>query len=274
MPEANEPPIPGAPRAVLPEDIAADLARLGVAPGTTLLVHSAPRRLGDVTGEAHTVLEGFLQALGPTGTLMVPTHSAQLSDPSRWVDPPVAASDWPRVRASLPAWDPARTPTRNMGRFAEYVRTQPDAIRSDHPKGSFAAIGPQAGFLTSGHRPGEIFGESSPLGRLYALDGNVLLLGVGHGNNTSLHLAEARTHRSGPMVDDGYPARVDGRHCWIACREIDHDDGDFDALGAAFEAETGQVRRGRVACAEARLMPQRALVDFAVDWLDRMRGQA
>jgi len=34
--------------------------------------------------------------------------------------------------------------------------------------------------------------ENSPLARVYDRDGDVLLLGVGHDSNTSLHLAEHR----------------------------------------------------------------------------------
>jgi len=55
---------------------------------------------------------------------------------------------------------------------------------------SFAAIGHHAGEITSGHRIDEQLGITSPLGRIYDLEGSVLLLGVGHDTNTSLHLAE------------------------------------------------------------------------------------
>ena len=47
--------------------------------------------------------------------------------------------------------------------------------------------------------------------------------------------------------------------------EPDYDDGTFPAVKAAFEA-SGAVTRGRVGAAEARLMRQRELVDFAVEF--------
>jgi aminoglycoside 3-N-acetyltransferase len=48
--------------------------------------------------------------------------------------------------------------------------------------------------------------------------------------------------------------------------EVDPDASDFAELGGAFEA-TGATCVGRVGEATARLMSQRALVDFAVRWM-------
>jgi aminoglycoside 3-N-acetyltransferase len=53
---------------------------------------------------------------------------------------------------------------------------------------------------------------------------------------------------------------------WVTWDEVDVDESDFDAIGAAFEA-TGQVTIGPVGEATARLMSQRALVDFATTWM-------
>lgn len=46
-----------------------------------------------------------------------------------------------------------------------------------------------------------MFGD--PFGRLYELDAYILLLGVGHDSNTSLHLAQACLLRMRPLVDWG-----------------------------------------------------------------------
>ncbi|GIJ32611.1 AAC(3) family N-acetyltransferase [Micromonospora sediminimaris] len=48
------------------------------------------------------------------------------------------------------------------------------------------------------------------------------------------------------------------------------DESDFDQVGDAFES-TGGARIGRAGAAECRLMRQRALVGFAVDWLGANR---
>ena len=57
---------------------------------------------------------------------------------------------------------------------------------------SFAAWGKHAEFVTDGHSLDNGLGETSPLARVYDLDGYVLLLGVDYDSNTSFHLAEYR----------------------------------------------------------------------------------
>ena len=62
---------------------------------------------------------------------------------------------------------------------------------------SHAALGPLAAQIVAEHPLQSLFGEQTPIGKLYQLDGHVLLLGVDHGNNTVLHLAEERAQFSG-----------------------------------------------------------------------------
>ena len=100
-------------------------------------------------------------------------------------------------------------------------------------------------------------GRESPLGRVYELDGYVLLLGVGHGSNTSLHLAEYLAEYDGkPYADCFAPMTKNGVREWVRYRDIDLDAGDFEDLGAAFE-KTGRLVIGDVGKATARLMKQR-----------------
>lgn len=254
------------------DSLARDLTVLGVVPRTVLLVHASLGALGWVAGGAQAVVLALEQALTAGGTLVMPTMSTQLTDPARWEKPPVPRAWWDGVRASLPAYDPALTPTREMGAIPECFRKQTGVVRSAHPHTSFAAWGPRAHAIVDGHALASRLGEGSPLARLYALDAHVLLLGVGHARNTSLRLAEHRAAYPGKRAARyGAPLRVDGQRAWVEFEDLDTDDSDFPRIGADFESGTGAVRHGHVARAAARLMPQRALVDFAVDWIERHR---
>ena len=254
------------------ESLAADLARLGVGAGDVLVVHASLRSIGWVVGGAAAVVDALLAAVGPTGTVTMPAHSTDWSDPSEWENPPVPPTWWNAIIENRPAFDPYATPMRGMGAIAENLLMRRATLRSTHPLHSHMAHGPAAAAIVADHALEHSFGDRSPLGRLYGLDAKILLVGVGHGSNTSLHLAESRaewpTKSAREQVSrvnaDGVPRVVR----WSS-GPVDADD--FEILGGHLD-DSGLVTMGTLGRASARVMGQRAVVDAAVPWFEQHRG--
>jgi aminoglycoside 3-N-acetyltransferase len=250
--------------------LAAYLRRLGLEPGNVVIAHSSLSSLGWVCGGSVAVVQALMDAIEESGTLVMPTHSAEYSDPGKWEHPPVPESWLEPIRENMPAFDPRTAPTRGMGRIPETFRVWPGTLRSSHPAYSFAAWGRHASFVTGDHSLDYSLGKSSPLARIYELDGQVLLLGVGHESNTSFHLAEYLAPAA-RRIEDGAPVVEEGRRVWKTYKDIELNEGVFGEIGADFDRAVG-VRSSRVGSAQAKLFSQRQAVDFAREWLARKQG--
>lgn len=258
---------------VLKKDILKALKAVGVQPGQTIMVHTSLGALGFVCGGAQVVIEALAEAVGEEGTLMMPTQSWKNLDPTAGVHWQEPEEWWQAIRDNWPAYDKAITPTNTMGAVAEMFRRWPGAIRSDHPARSVAALGKNAEYLTGDHDLSDIFGETSPVGKLYALDGYVLLIGVGYDKNTSLHLADVRADYPGKhMSTESSAVLENGKRVWKSYETLYVDGEDFTQIGEAFEARC-RVTKAPLGNSRIVLMKQRELVDFAVEWIEKNRNR-
>lgn len=253
-------------------DMVSSLRDLGVNEGDMLIVHSSLSAMGYVVGGAQAVVDALIDAVGPDGTIVMPSQTADWSDPAEWTAPPVPESWWHVIRDETPPFDVHGTPPINMGAIPLALLLRRETLRSNHPRLSVMAHGRDAEKVVARHDLDEGLGPDSPMGVLLASGAKVLLLGVGHERNTSLHLAEVMADwpQKRSVTQGSRVSRSKGPE-WATYSETDYDASDFAAVGDAFDA-TGAVRRGSVAGAEARVMSMRDLVDFAIDWFSSNRS--
>lgn len=256
---------------IFKEDIASAFKKLGIKSGMNIIVHTSLRSIGYVCGGAQSIIEALLDSVGSDGTVMMPTQSWKNLDPKTGVHWEVPESEWNLIRENWPAYDKDITPTNTMGAVSEMFRKWKGTFRSDHPARSFAANGKFAEYLTENHDLSDIFGETSPLAKLYELDGYILLIGVGYDKNTSLHLADSRADYPGKhFVTEHSAVFENGERIWKAYDTLFVDGEDFSEIGESFEKEHCVVK-AKLGNATLRLMKQKELVDFAKDWIENHR---
>jgi aminoglycoside 3-N-acetyltransferase len=226
-------------RAMTRRELMAQLVDAGVGPGGVLLVHASFSRVAPVEGGPQGLIEALQEAIGRSGTLVLPSMTDDDDHP----------------------FDPKQTACVGMGVVADTFWRRPGVLRSDSPH-AFAAIGPLAAAIVAPHPVDVPHGVDSPVGRVHAHDGQVLLLGVGHDANTTIHLAESmaavryRLPHHATILKAGRPERCD-------YEEIDHCCERFALLDTWLEAE-GTQRRATVGHGEARWMRSRDVVDAAL----------
>ena len=250
------------------DDLARDLAALGLTAGDAVLAHAGLRSVGPMLGGPDVLIMALQDAVGPAGTILAYCDwnydDRDLSDPA--------------LRPHVPPFDPARSrATRDNGAFPELLRTTRGAQRSGNPGASMAALGGRAAWFTADHAMDYGYGPQSPLGKLVEAKGKTLLIGAPLDTMTLLHHAEHLADIPGKRVRRFQsPILVDGRTVWRQFEEFDTGDPVVEGLAEDYFEElvedflaTGQGRRGLVGHAPSVLVDAPAIVAFAVEWLER-----
>lgn len=235
---------------VTPTNLEHALRDAGLGPGDAVLVHSSLRSVGPIDGGSETVVSVMLDLLGPSGTLMVPTFTYTRNLPKPWFD--------------------SRTTAGLTGALAEAVRQWPGSIRSLHPTHSVAAIGSHADEMTTGHLQVRALGIGSPIDRLAQAGGKVLLIGVDHRANSTIHVGE---EHAGAAKVTWYDHKLEAMVRLSSGELVSHELDDSPSCSAAFNAIEGPLRDrqlvidGKVGGAPLQVMRGSDVVDLVVSLL-------
>jgi aminoglycoside 3-N-acetyltransferase len=231
-------------------EITAGLRALGVRGGGRLFVHSSLRAFGHVEGGTEAVCAALIDAVGPEGTVAVPTFTWSANHARETV-----------------TFDVSRDPCE-VGRIPETFRRLPGALRSEHLCHSLAAVGPLAPRLMGdGVHP---FGRGSSMYALYELDFQYAFLGCDFSSCTALHTVEELAaipyryyrHFSGSTVIRPDGSRVPSRAVEFL-RYLPFQN-DFASMEAVFRGR-GVVRSAKIGAATVLLSAARAIVDIGLE---------
>ena len=227
------------------ERLVEQLQSLGVVEGGVVQVHASFSAVGPVVGGPRGLIAALLGAVGADGTIVMPSWPADADAP----------------------FDPTRTDAApDLGVVAQEFWRQPGVRRTVHVQ-AFSAFGPAAEHILSDALPLPPHIPESPVGRVHQLSGQILLLGVDHDANTTIHLAEVMAGvpygrpKSCTDVVDGHPLRIE-------YLENDHCCERFKLVGE-WLAEAKAESRGKVGYAPSRLVLAADVVTAVVSRLER-----
>ncbi len=220
---------------------------LGLAAGDTLLVHSSYRSLGPVDGGPETVAAALEAALGPDGTLIMPTFNFNFNKGQPW---------------------DVRTTRSQMGVLTEIVRKDPRAKRVFHPIYSFAVLGKHADMLGS-LRYKSSYERDSVFGKLRDLDGKIMVIGLSYTNSmTFFHHVEQMEgvdyrflkQFSGEVTDWDGTTRTDTFEMLVRNTDMGVIT-EVDPMGELMEKE-GVIQVRRIGEADVKLMKANEVYEF------------
>jgi len=229
------------------DDLVNGFHQVGVEPGDTLLVHSSYKAFGPVEGGPQTVVNALEAALGPEGTLIMPTFNFDFNKGQ--------------------PWDVRSTPSQ-MGVLTELVRKHPRSKRVFHPIYSFAILGRHAEMLGS-LRYKSSYERDSVFGKLRDLDAKIMVIGLSYTNSMTffhhIEQMEGVDYRflkqfTGQVTDWDGSTRTDTFEMLV--RDIDKGViTEVDPMGELMEKE-GVIKVGKIGEAAVKLMKANEVYAF------------
>ena len=247
------------------DDIVDGLQALQMSGVEIVVVHSSLSAFGWVVGGASTVVAA-VRSVVPTVIAPAFTHAALLLSPPEPYIPfnaDTPAATWEEFREALSKTPVHRTDgpiDRNMGAVAAAFAAESDASRSPAPICGFSGVGPRAAELLAQGT------AEHPLAVLQAAAAQgawILLLGVGHWSNTTIHVAENLEHRGGYTC---FARVADDPRGWTAVRNVGGTSSGFPAIEPHL---TGIQRETTIGAARCLTVPAADTIRVARELIRR-----
>lgn len=239
------------------------LKKLEINHADVLVVYANLEAFDYVIGGAQAVIEAIYEVVGYHTTIIMPAHNVSSRYPSLY-DETLAPKWKPLVYKHLPAYDVELSPVL-AGEVSQTFARMQNVCRSGHPIASFLASGRKSEWFMKDHQLESMFGEKSPLQKMYAQDAKILCLGVDYDRLSALHLA---SYYATTEATTTYEAVImkDGKREVVAFEDLALDSNWFKDLGTIYE-KTVNVPKQSIGEGVCKLINYRSLIDFATDYL-------
>ena len=217
-----------------------------------VIAHASLHAFGFVEGGPETLLQTLLQSVA---ALIMPTHTytTMITPTTGPSNNGIMYGTGQDLNRMAEFYSPSMPADRLMGKVPELLRKRPDAKRSIHPILSFAGI--RANKAIASQTMEEPF---APIRRFAEADGWVVLLGVDHTSNTTVHYAERLAGRKQfvrwALTENGI----------VACPNFPGDSSGFRELEKDMEPHTRKIQVGN---ALVQAMPMKPLIEAVLERL-------
>lgn len=233
-------------------DLVTGFRKLELDPSNPIIAHASLSAFGSIQGGAGTLLGALLTS---AAQLVMPAFTYRTMVVPQ-TGPENNAIDYRKghvINRTAVFFDPELPADRLMGVLSECLRRHPRSLRSHHPILSFTGFNAQRALRAQSYAE-----PLAPIRVLTEEQGWVLLLGVNHTSNTSIHFAERLAGRKqfirwaltphGIRECPGFPGCSDG----------------FQAIEPKLE---GIRRRIQIGAAQVEAVPLAPLIEIVRAWI-------
>ena len=238
---------------------------LNIAKEDLLIIYGDLSQSNHVIGGSQSVIEALYEELEGHATIVMPAHSTGQTCPT-FFNEALSPEQLTYLKDQIPAFNKELT-TISSGELAKTFAINNQVSRSEHPITSFLALGRKSEWVLSNHSLDSMFGEKSPLQKLYAQGAKILCLDTDYQSITALHYMEAvancrqlRTHEA--IINEK------GERAHVEFEDLDYNSKDFNEIGRHFE-ESKNVLISTAGTAICRLIDFREIIDFGAEYLTK-----
>lgn len=248
------------------EDIKRQLTAMGLGKGMLVLVEANSNMLGYISGSHQALIEAIMECVGYEGTIVMPSFTPQMLDPACIKNCHIDRESWQYIRDGVSGFDKKLSaPLQSDELVLQFMRNE-GVARSYHPLYSFLAWGKYAKIICDKHPLHFGLSKDSPLGKLYELNGYVLLLGCGFEDCTMLHLAHYNGQKL-PIHITSAPIERNNRVYWKDMLDLELNKEGFLEIGEVME-ERKIVRTMYLGSGRCRFFSAREATNIATAYFN------